>query len=130
VTQDGRRVVLIAEDEEEIRELLAMMFEAEGVVVLKAGDGESALDLIRKYKGEISLLVTDLGLPKLGGIDVIHQGREIHPGLRVIAATGFGHPQVRAELRNEGVDEFFPKPFSPLELLRVARKLLDLDPPS
>ena len=125
-----RRTVLVVEDEGEIRDLLAMMFEAEGVAVLKAGDGEEALNLIREHGKEIDLLVTDLGLPKLGGIELIQQARVIQPSLQVIAATGFGHPNVRAELRKVGVDEFFPKPFSPLELLIAARRLLRRGPSS
>lgn len=116
--------VLIAEDESEIRELLAMMFEAEGVAVFKAADGEAALNLIRAHREEIVLLVTDLGLPKLGGIELIQQACAIVPSLRVIAATGFGHPNVRDELRKVGVVDFFPKPFSPLELMIAARRLL------
>ena len=118
------RTVLIAEDEGEIRELLAMMFESEGCVVLKAADGEEALGLVREHRADLVLLVTDLGLPKLGGLDLIKKARTVLPSLKVIAASGFGHENVRSELRKVGVVEFFPKPFSPLELLATAKRLL------
>ena len=101
-----------------------MMFESEGCVVLKAADGEEALRLVNAYRTDLSLLVTDLGLPKLGGIDLIMKARAMSPALKVIAASGFGHANVRTELRNVGVEEFFPKPFSPLELLATAKRLL------
>ena len=119
-----QRTVLIAEDEVEILELLAMMFETEGCAVIKAADGEEALRLVREHQATLVLLVTDLGLPRLGGIDLIKQARAIIPTLKVIAASGFGHANVRTELRKVGVEDFFPKPFSPLELLATARRLL------
>jgi DNA-binding response OmpR family regulator len=124
LTQNALRTLLVVEDEGEIRELLAMMFEHEGCVVLKAADGEEALGLIREHQSDLVLLVTDLGLPKLGGIELIRQARIIIPTLKVIAASGFGHENVRSELRKVGVEEFFPKPFSPLELLETARRLM------
>ena len=120
----AQQTVLIAEDEGEIRELLAMMFESEGLAVLKAADGEQALAFVKEHPHDIVLLVTDLGLPKLGGIELIQQARVFIPGLKVIAATGFGHINVRTELHNVGVEDFFPKPFSPIELLAAARRLL------
>ena len=119
-----RRVVLIAEDEVEIRELLAMLFEAEGFTVLQAADGQLALNLVRENRDRIVLLVTDLGLPKLGGVDLISEARALIPSLKVIAASGYGHADVRAELLNIGVEEFFPKPFSPIELLATAKLIL------
>ena len=122
--QDTPRTVLIAEDEDEIRDLLAMMFEANDAVVLKAADGEEAIDLIKAHRDDLALLITDLGLPKLGGIELIQQARALIPSLKVIAASGFGHLNVRAELRKVGVEEFFAKPFSPADLLAAARRLL------
>ncbi len=119
------QTVLISEDETEIRELLVVLFKAEGFRVFSAGDGQAALDIVQEYGSAITLLVTDLGLPKLGGIELIHKALQINPGLKVIAASGFGHANVRAELLREGVAEFFPKPFSPVDLLVTARRLLD-----
>jgi DNA-binding response OmpR family regulator len=122
-----RQTVLVSEDEVEIRELLAMLFKAEGYTVLQAPDGQTALDLVRENKDSIILLVTDLGLPKLGGLELIKEARRIIPSLKIIAASGFGHASVRSELRDVGVEEFFPKPFSPLELLETAKRLLAIE---
>jgi two-component system, cell cycle sensor histidine kinase and response regulator CckA len=120
----NRQTVLVSEDENEIRELISMLFNVEGYTVLQASDGQTALDLVREHKDSILLLVTDLGLPKLGGLELIKEARRIIPSLKVIAASGFGHANVRAELRNVGVEEFFPKPFLPLDLLETAKRLL------
>jgi DNA-binding response OmpR family regulator len=80
--------------------------------------------LLREHTNEIVLLVTDLGLPKLGGMELIAEARSLIPSLSVIAASGFGHPDLRPKLRELGVEIFFPKPFSPLELLAAAKELL------
>lgn len=125
MSEPGGEIVLVTEDEGEILELLAMLFESEGYHVLKAADGQMALELVRAYRDQVVLLVTDLGLPKLGGLDLIRESRAIIPALKVIAASGFGHERVRAELRKVGVDDFFPKPFSPIELLDAAKRLLE-----
>ncbi len=121
----GVQTILISEDETEIRELLVVLFKAEGFRVFSAGDGQAALDIVQEYGRAITLLITDLGLPKLGGIELIHKALQINPGLKVIAASGFGHANVRAELLREGVADFFPKPFSPVDLLATARRLLE-----
>jgi DNA-binding response OmpR family regulator len=117
--------ILITEDESEIRELLCVLFQSEGYTVHSASDGREALELVRAHASEIQLLITDLGLPKLGGIELIKLAREIVPSLQVIAASGFGHVNVRSELRKVGVVEFFPKPFSPIDLLERAKIMLD-----
>jgi len=122
-----RQTVLVTEDEDEIRELLSMLFKTEGYRVLQASDGQTALDLIRANKDSLILLVTDLGLPKLGGFELIKEAREVIPSLRIIAASGFGHANVRARLRDAGVEEFFPKPFEPLELLAAAKRMMAIE---
>jgi len=119
------KIVLITEDETEIRELLVILFRTEGFRVLSASDGQEALELVQKHGAEIALLITDLGLPKLGGIELIRKSRKLVPGLKVIAASGFGHANVRSELLNGGVADFFPKPYSPIDLLVTAKRLIE-----
>jgi DNA-binding response OmpR family regulator len=118
------KLVVISEDEDEIRRLLAVMFESEGYVVYQAIDGVEALEHVRAHVDDLVLLVTDLGLPRLGGLELIRECRNLLPDLPVIAASGYGHLNVRSELRNIGVEDFFPKPFSPIELLETAHRLL------
>jgi DNA-binding response OmpR family regulator len=122
-----RQTVLVTEDEDEIRELLSLLFKTEGYTVLQAADGQTALDLIRANKDSIILLVTDLGLPKLGGFELIKEARALIPSLKIIAASGFGHANVRSDLREVGVVEFFPKPFEPLDLLAAAKRMIAVE---
>jgi CheY-like chemotaxis protein len=118
------KTILIAEDEGEIRELLALLLEGEGFTVLRAMDGQQALDFVRDPANSIDLLITDLGLPRLGGLELIHHARTHSPDIKIIAASGFGHANVREELMKAGVIQFFPKPFSPTQMLESAKRLL------
>ncbi|MBM2840862.1 MAG: multi-sensor hybrid histidine kinase [Bacteroidetes bacterium] len=118
------KTILIAEDESEIRELLALLLETERYTVLKASDGQEALRIVNERRDGIDLLITDLGLPKLGGLELIQHARSLSPSIKIIAASGFGHANVREELRKAGVLHFFPKPFSPMQMLETAKRLL------
>ena len=118
------KTILVAEDELEIREFLVMMFDVEGFNVLKASDGREALDLMHQQTQAVDLLVTDLGLPRLGGMELIQQARIRFPLLKVVAISGFGHANVRSGLKAIGVDVFFPKPFYPRDLLATVKEML------
>lgn len=116
--------ILIAEDEPEIRYLLAMVFEAENFRVYQANDGEEALHILGDHLEEIELLITDLGLPKVEGVDLIQKARAMKPMLKIIGASGFGRKNVEEEVLNAGGDEFIPKPFVTGELVQAAKHLL------
>ncbi|MFN0157934.1 MAG: response regulator [Bacteroidota bacterium] len=119
--------VLIAEDEEEIRELLAMIFEMEQFTVFRAVDGQHALEIFSEHLDEIALLITDLGLPRLGGVDLIEKVRALKPTVRIIGSSGYGRANVRKEVLAAGADDFMPKPFVAAELVLKAKKMLGID---
>lgn len=118
------KAILIAEDESEIRELLAMLLEGDGFRVFTAADGRAALALLQDRSDDIGLLITDLGLPLLGGMELVQYARKLIPSLAIIAASGYGHANVRRELLKLGVKNFFPKPFSPPELVSMAKRMM------
>lgn len=122
----SRKGVLLAEDEEELRVLMGMIFEADGFTVFHAADGLQALDVFRDHADEIHLLVTDLGLPKLGGVELIAHIRTINPGVKIIGSSGYGPSDVREEVLKAGGDDFFPKPVVAGDLLAKARRLLGM----
>jgi two-component system cell cycle sensor histidine kinase/response regulator CckA len=116
--------VLISEDEPDINNLLALILQAENFNVLQAFDGMAALETFTAHLDEIDLLVTDLGLPKMGGVELIEKVRAMKPSVKIIGASGFGRNNVREEVMNAGGDEFMPKPYVTSDLLVVAKKLL------
>lgn len=117
-------VVLISEDEVDINNLLSVILQAENFSVLQAFDGQSALETFAAHSDEIDLLVTDLGLPKMGGVELIERVRKMKPSVKIIGASGFGRNNVREEVMRAGADEFLPKPYVTAELVATARRLL------
>ncbi len=107
----GSRTLLLAEDEHEIRELAAEFLEASGWTVVRAADGLAALEAAAGREHDIALLVTDVMMPNLGGVELARRLRERTPGLRVLFMSGF------TDTAPLGDAPFLPKPFSPAALL-------------
>ncbi len=116
--------VLIAEDDEEIRRLLAVVFRLENFVVYEAEDGIEAKEIFTRHADAIHLVITDLGLPGLGGVELIEQIRTISQSVKIIGASGFGKSNVVEEVMNAGGDEFLSKPFNTEDLMSLIRRLL------
>jgi DNA-binding response OmpR family regulator len=116
--------VLFAEDEAEIRGLIAMLFRAAGFTVYEAGDGREALALYMQHREDIAAVVTDLGLPGLGGVDLIEQIRTISQTVRIVGMSGFGEPDVRQRVLAAGGDEFLGKPFMAADLIALVQRLV------
>ena len=103
--------ILISEDEVDINNLLSLILQTEDFTVFQAFDGQAALDLFTAHQDEIELIVTDLGLPKLGGVELIEArgdvgglmlGHEFRHGGRVEFAAR--HAKLIGELVGRGED--------------------------
>ena len=116
--------VLIVEDENEIRILVALLFELEQFTVYQATNGRAGLETFLDHRDEIVLLITDLGLPEMGGLELVQKLREAKPTLKIIGTSGFGRQNIRDELLKAGGDEFVPKPFAVEELIKTSKRLL------
>jgi len=119
----GRETVLVAEDDPNIRKVLERSLTALGYRVLMATDGTDALETALQDAGSIDLLLTDVVMPHLGGLDLAERLRVRWPDLRVVLISGY---QGDGEL--EGADSrtvFLRKPFSIRELARVLRQLFE-----
>ncbi len=107
-----RGVILVAEDEKELRQLVASILRTAGYTVLGAADGKSALTLARKHDGPIDLLITDVMMPKLDGFDLREKILLERQHLKVLIMSGALDPEIKGE--------DFPiirKPFRPEELI-------------
>ena len=123
----ARETLLIVEDEALLLDLLKMMFEEEGYTVLAARDGEEALELYRANRNSVALVLSDMGLPKLGGWEVFQRLREMDRTLKVILASGFIDAAVRDEMLQQGATDVLQKPYVPQAIIERIRKLLDAD---
>ncbi len=108
-----------------LRELATMVLKSKGYGVLTARDGVEGVQVFRENSEKISLVLSDMGLPKLGGFDMFKEMKKIKPGIQAILASGYIEPGLRSDVFNAGVKDFVQKPFIPAVLLKKIRHVLD-----
>lgn len=122
----GRRAapahILVVEDEAGMRTLLATLLEAEGYQVETADSGESALRRLRA--AECDLLLTDLRMPGIDGLELLRQARRLRPDLAVIMVTGYATVDNAVAALRRGVDDYLTKPFDIDQLRRTVARTL------
>jgi len=122
---DRSELVMLVEDEELIRNLAEQILIDRGYRVITAANANDALELAGSLQGEIDLLLTDIVMPGLSGLDLAQRLRRRLPRLRVLFMSGYSDsPLLRAGLAAEGA-AFLQKPFSAEALERRVRELLD-----
>lgn len=121
----GAKSVLIVEDEQELRHLFAILLEMEGLKVLQANDGSQGLDLLQKYAGEVALLITDLNLPRIAGMDLIAQARALNPLIKIVGTSGMGGKAIHDMVIKAGADDFIAKPFQPSEAIAKLKAIME-----
>lgn len=121
----GTETVLFVEDEEMLKDVITNVLEEKGYTVLTASDGIEAVELFMKHQRDIALVLSDLGLPRLGGWEACVTMREINAGVRVVVASGFIEPTLREEIVKAG-GGIVQKPYEPSEVLRTVRGMLNL----
>jgi len=121
--QRGHETVLLVEDEPEVRRLTREILEMHGYAVLEAGDGAAALQTAREHRGPIDLLLTDVVMPGLRGQEVAQALAATGRRPRVLYISGY--PELGGAESAIGGHVLLPKPFSPAELARKVRAVLD-----
>jgi DNA-binding response OmpR family regulator len=114
--------ILIAEDDAPIAKFLSGGLEAEHFEVRVASTGEMALPMLQN--GQCNLLILDLAMPGISGLEVLHQVRAIKPHLPVLIVTGSSRVEDRVGGLDSGADDYLTKPFAFAELLARVRALL------
>jgi len=131
-TPPHRGVVLLAEDDARVRAVTMQALRGAGFVAIEAEDGDQALQRADSHVGPIDLLVTDLVMTRMGGLELARRLKATRPGLRVLYVSGYpGNAPFPPSDPAAGVD-FLSKPFTPQILVdRAARLMADLSgPPS
>src|SRR5277367_1171041 len=116
--------ILIVEDEAKMRRLLELNLGEDGFTTLSAGDAEAALKLLHDNK--VDLVVTDLKLPGMNGLDFLHAIKRQNAALPVVVMTAFGSVETAVEAMKAGASDYVLKPFSLGEMRMVIRKELDV----
>ncbi len=80
----GSETILLVEDEILLLEFVRSLLESNGYKVLIASDGQEAIEIYTQYQKDIALVISDTGMPKLGGVDEFKKLRKINPGVKII----------------------------------------------
>jgi signal transduction histidine kinase/ActR/RegA family two-component response regulator len=121
----GSETVLIAEDEPQLRTLMRRTLSERGYTVLDAADGLAAMALADSHRGPIDLLLTDVVMPNLSGVDLAARLQAERPGLRVIFISGYSDDAIERHGVLAPDSVFIQKPIPPDRLARMVRDLLD-----
>jgi signal transduction histidine kinase/ActR/RegA family two-component response regulator len=125
---NGGETVLVVEDEEKMVYLLRKALLRNEYNVLVASDGEQAIDLYRRRKRDIGVVLLDIGLPKIAGLDVILRMKEENPNVKVIVASGYIDPDFKFKMQRAGVQGFIEKPYNPDDVVCMLRASLESPP--
>jgi two-component system, cell cycle sensor histidine kinase and response regulator CckA len=120
----GVGTVLVADDEEGVRALVANVLGEAGYTVELAEDGAQAVERLRSLGGRVRLILLDLTMPILGGAEAATELRRIQPEVPIVAMSGYGDIEVMQRFSEVGVDDFLPKPFTPDQLASKVRDVL------
>jgi two-component system cell cycle sensor histidine kinase/response regulator CckA len=118
----GNETILLTEDEAGVRGYVRHILERHGYSVAEASNGLEAMDVVRRYPGPVHLLLTDVAMPEVGGVELADQFAAIYPGVPVLYMSGYND---RLWMQREKPVDFIQKPFSSAALLARVRELLD-----
>ncbi len=121
----GTETILVAEDDDMVRKLTVQTLERAGYTVLDARNGKEAVRLFEAHADEIALAVLDVVMPELSGRQAHDRMKEIRPDVRVLFSSGYSHSDIHTRfVLDEGL-QLIQKPYSPDDLIRRAREVLD-----
>ncbi|HEX7522838.1 MAG TPA: response regulator [Candidatus Deferrimicrobium sp.] len=123
--KDGQSgTVLLVEDSDVVRDVIAKMLEGGGLSVLQASGGEEALALARRGDAPIDLLLTDIVMPEMSGVELADRLEQEHPAMRILFMTGYAEEAVEnGEILGKH-RECIGKPFTQGQITKSVRKIL------
>ena len=120
----GNETVLLVEDEVSVQTVIGRLLRKLGYTVLIAGDGFEGVSIYEEQGEEIDLVITDIVMPGMNGIEMAKELRERSPELKVLFISGYVGSET-GQLKDPPPQPFLPKPFSVEELSETVREILD-----
>jgi CheY-like chemotaxis protein len=114
--------VLVIDDEELVRDLVGVVLEEAGFEVVLAESGPAGLDVIREWVAKIDVVLLDLTMPGMGGLEVFAELKKLRPDLRVVLTSGYTRGNVLRQFIDVVPDDFIEKPFQPADLVAAVRR--------
>ena len=121
----GTETILVVEDQDQLRKLAVRVLRKYGYEVLEAASPAEALSCSNHCRGEIHLVLTDIVMPEMSGIDLAGQLLEMRPALKIAFMSGYSEKLTAESHRLEAADAYLAKPFSPDTLAATVRAVLD-----
>jgi PAS domain S-box-containing protein len=122
----GSETILLVEDEEKVRKLTARILRKQGYKVLEASQGKDVFSLCEEHEGPIHLMVTDIVMPEMTGMELAEHIKKGYPEMKVLYMSGYSLDSVGIDREKveKGI-EFIQKPFTVYELAKKVREVLD-----
>ncbi len=120
----ARRVVLVVDDEEGVRNVARRIFEREGFGVLVAKDGVEGVEVFREHHADVCAVLLDVTMPRMGGEAAFAEMRRIRGDVRVLLTSGYSEQEATARFAGHGLAGFVEKPFLPQALVAKLRGVL------
>jgi PAS domain S-box-containing protein len=120
----GTGTILLVDDEEPVRNVTSRMLERNGFAVLRARDGQEAIELFRTHAAAVVCVLLDLAMPRMDGEETFKELRRIHPRVRVILASGYSDQEITQRFQNAGLAGFIEKPYKVETLAAKLREVL------
>ncbi|MDD6310902.1 MAG: sigma-54 dependent transcriptional regulator [Firmicutes bacterium] len=117
----ANRKILIVDDEQNVRMLLSRVLKKQGYEVLTAGDGAEGLDVM--HHSNIDIIISDIRMPNMDGIEFLHKVREFDRSVGFILITAFATTETAIDALRSGAQDYVTKPFDIDELVSVVKKL-------
>jgi PAS domain S-box-containing protein len=119
---DGRgRLVLVVDDETNIRNLLRVVLHKSNFRLIEAVNGADAMDRINELKENLNFIITDMHMPQLDGLELIRKVKQVMPGLPIIVMTGRMEAGEREQIQAQNIAGIIEKPFSTKTILAALR---------
>lgn len=124
--QETTTSILIVDDDPNVLQVLEARLQSSGFIIYKAENGQDALRILKENK--IDLMISDMKMPGMSGMEVMTKARALHPGLPIIFLTAYGSIPDAVKAVKAGAVDYLAKPFDGRELVYKLRKVLDDNP--
>jgi PAS domain S-box-containing protein len=121
--------ILIVDDEDGVAAAVAMMLEANGYETARCANGREALNEFKHSRQDTNLVLLDMNMPEMNGVETLAGLKAIDPDVKVILISGYSLADEAERVTDEGAAGFLVRPFTEAELLRTISEVLHRDPP-